>query len=230
MLNLIPRVMATAVFLTAVAMKAAYPATEDTAQPQNNAAAQTSQTPTLKVTTRIVVLDVVVTDKKGNLVSRELTRDDFIVLEDGQHQVIRNFEPPSEHHMPVSDKAIVNSAADLKKIGDAPVTVSVLDELNSRFEDMSFSRALREGMRLNFRVEGFNVFNTPNLGQPQATSSCSTTSMNGGSCPAAGGSYPLIVGSATSAVNFGSIRSTFGNNGNTSTNGRKLQFAATVFF
>jgi hypothetical protein len=40
----------------------------------------------------------------------------------------------------------------------------------------------------------------------------------------------LIVGSATSAVNFGSIRSTFGNNGNTSTNGRKLQFAATVFF
>jgi hypothetical protein len=72
---------------------------------------------------------------------------------------------------------------------------------------------LREGMRLNFRVEGFNVFNTPNLGQPQATFSCSTTSTNGGSCPAAGGSYPLIVGSATSAVNFGSIRSTFGNNG-----------------
>jgi hypothetical protein len=88
----------------------------------------------------------------------------------------------------------------------------------------------REGMRLNIRIEGFNVFNTPNLGQPQATFSCSTTSTNGGSCPAAGGSYPLIVGSATSAVNFGSIRSTFGNNGNTSTNGRKLQFAATVYF
>jgi hypothetical protein len=43
-----------------------------------------------------------------------------------------------------------------------------------------------------------------------------------GSCPAAGGSYPLIVGSATSAVNLGSIRSTYGNNGNTSTNGRRL--------
>lgn len=89
---------------------------------------------------------------------------------------------------------------------------------------------IREGMRLNFRMEGFNVFNTPNLGQPQATFSCSTTSTNGGSCPAAGGSYPLIVGTTTSAPNFGSIRSTFGNNGNTSTNGRKLQFAATVFF
>ena len=90
--------------------------------------------------------------------------------------------------------------------------------------------SIREGMRLNFRVEGYNVFNTPNLGQPQSQFSCSTTSTKGGSCTAAGGSYPLIVGTTTSAVNFGSIRNTFGNNSNTSTNGRKLQFAATVFF
>ena len=40
----------------------------------------TEQAETLKVTTRIVVLDVVVTDKKGNLVHRDLTRDDFTVL------------------------------------------------------------------------------------------------------------------------------------------------------
>jgi hypothetical protein len=91
-------------------------------------------------------------------------------------------------------------------------------------------QGVREGMRLNIRVEGYNVFNTPNLGQPQSTFSCSTTTTKGGSCTAAGGSYPLIVGSTSSAVNFGSIRNTFGNNSNTSTNGRKLQFAATVFF
>jgi VWFA-related protein len=144
MLNPMPRAVATAaVVLTAVAMQAApYSSTEDTAQAQNNAAAQASPTPTLKVTTRIVVLDVVVTDKKGHLVSRELTRDDFTVLEDGQQQAVRSFEPPSEHRMPAGDKAIVDSAADLKKIGDAPVTVLVLDELNSRFEDMSFSRLM----------------------------------------------------------------------------------------
>ena len=58
----------------------------------------------------------------------------------------------------------------------------------------------REGMRLNLRVEGYNVFNTPILGQPQSQFSCSTTSTKGGSCTAAGGSYPLIVGSTTSAV------------------------------
>ncbi|HXC94464.1 MAG TPA: carboxypeptidase regulatory-like domain-containing protein [Edaphobacter sp.] len=87
---------------------------------------------------------------------------------------------------------------------------------------------IREGMRLNVRVEGYNVFNTPNLGQPQAKFSCSTTSTNGQSCTSVGGSYPLITGTANPV--FGSIRNTFGNNANTSTNGRKVQFAATVFF
>src|SRR5215467_3771975 len=63
---------------------------------------------TLKVSTRIVVLDVVVTDKEGTLVSRELMRDDFTVLEDGQQQTIRSFDPPSAHRMPVSQVPIVN--------------------------------------------------------------------------------------------------------------------------
>jgi VWFA-related protein len=135
MLNLMPRAAATAVLITAVV-------TQAVGYSQDNAAMHAAPTQTLKVTTRIVVLDVVVTDKKGNLVPRELTRDDFTVREDGQQQVIRSFEPPSEHHMPVSNKAVVNSAADLTKIGDASVTVLVLDELNSRFEDMSFSRQM----------------------------------------------------------------------------------------
>jgi hypothetical protein len=30
--------------------------------------------------------------------------------------------------------------------------------------------------------------------------------------------------------NFGKIQSTYGNNGNTSTNGRNMQFSATVYF
>jgi VWFA-related protein len=88
------------------------------------------------------VLDVVVTDRKGNLVHRVLGRDDFKVLEQGEPQTILSFEPPSEHQMPAGNKPIVNSAADLKKIGDAPVTLLVLDELNSRFEDMSFARQM----------------------------------------------------------------------------------------
>ena len=109
---------------------------------QLSSLAQAAAPQTLKVTTRIVVLDVVVTDKKGNPVHRDLTRDDFTVLENKQPQEIRSFEMPREHRMPSGDTAIVNSAADLKKIGDAPVTILVLDELNSRFEDMSFARQM----------------------------------------------------------------------------------------
>ena len=103
---------------------------------------QDSQAPTLAVTTRLVVLDVVVTDRKGNLVHRDLTRDDFTVYENKQPQRILSFEMPAQHAMPDPGSAIVHSAADLKKIGDAPVTILVLDELNSHFEDMSYARQM----------------------------------------------------------------------------------------
>ena len=96
------------------------------------------ETTPLKLSTRIVVLDAVVTDKKGNLVTTGLTRDDFTVVEDRLPQTIRSFDAPAAHAMP--PEVEVKSAADLKRIGDAPVTLLVLDELNSRFEDMAFSR------------------------------------------------------------------------------------------
>jgi len=110
--------------------------------PAQTPSAQGQAVPTLKVTTKLVVLDVVVTDKKGNLITQPLTKDDFTIVEDKQVQQIRSFEPPSAHEMPPSDTPIVNSAADLGKIGDSPVTILVSDELNSRFEDMSYSRQM----------------------------------------------------------------------------------------
>jgi hypothetical protein len=80
---------------------------------------------------------------------------------------------------------------------------------------------VREGMRLLFRADAFNVFNTPNLSNPASQFNCSTTSTGGQGCVAAGG---------TLIPTFGVIQSTFGNNGNTSTNGRKMQFSGTVYF
>jgi VWFA-related protein len=101
---------------------------------------------TIKVTTRIVVLNVMVTDRKGKVVDRPLGRDDFNVREDGVPQTLLSFETPAEHLIPAGagpvGAAVVGSAADLKKIGYAPVTLLVLDELNSTFEDMSHSRQM----------------------------------------------------------------------------------------
>jgi len=109
--------------------------------PAVTAAAQDAAPPVFKVNTRIVILDIVVTDKKGNVVN-DLKQSDFTVYEDTQLQTIRTFEPPSAHGMPPSTdgKAIVNSAADLPKIGDAPLTILVLDELNTAFTDMAYAR------------------------------------------------------------------------------------------
>ncbi|SNT37835.1 TonB-dependent Receptor Plug Domain [Granulicella rosea] len=98
---------------------------------------------------------------------------------------------------------------------------------------------IRQGMRLNFRAEAFNVFNTPNLANPYASYSCTTsavgplTQVNGtgtiyspsGQCQVFGN---LITG--TNTTQFGRVLSTYGNNANTSTNGRKMQFAATIYF
>ncbi len=109
--------------------------------------AQQAPTPDIKVSVRLVTLDVVVTDKKGNLVTN-LNKDDFQVYEDAQRQAIRTFEPPSAHLMPLSPDGkphvVVTSAADLPKIGNAPVTILVLDELNTAFSDMSFARQALE--------------------------------------------------------------------------------------
>jgi hypothetical protein len=50
---------------------------------------------TITVTTRLVILDVVVTDKYGAPVEN-LTRDDFIVTEDKVPQQVRTLELPGE--------------------------------------------------------------------------------------------------------------------------------------
>jgi hypothetical protein len=78
--------------------------------------------------------------------------------------------------------------------------------------------SIRPGMRLLFRADAFNVFNTPNLANPYSQFACATTSTNGQSCTSFSGNK------------FGVVQSTFGNNANTSTNGRKMQFAATLYF
>ena len=48
---------------------------------------------------RLVVLDLVVRDKHGNVVT-DLTQNDFRVYEDNQPQRIRSFEAPSAHLLP----------------------------------------------------------------------------------------------------------------------------------
>ncbi|HUY95721.1 MAG TPA: VWA domain-containing protein [Terracidiphilus sp.] len=82
-------------------------------------------TPTFKITSNLVYLDVTVLDKKGHVVATGLTKDDFTILDNKAPQRIFSFEPPQAH-------AVSNHANDTNPYGKAPITIFVLDRLNSR--------------------------------------------------------------------------------------------------
>jgi VWFA-related protein len=100
---------------------------------------------TITVTSRLVVLDVVVVDKSGKPVTN-LDRSKFLVYEDKVQQTIKDFDPPMGHVMPAGSevKPVVSSVADLPKIGSAPVNVLVFDELNTPFNHLAFARQQME--------------------------------------------------------------------------------------
>ena len=89
--------------------------------------------PTIRVTSRLVFLDVTVLDKDGRPVVKGLTKDDFTITDNKKPQRIFSFEAP-EIHVVDADATDDNPAA------KAPVTIFVLDLLNSRFEDFAYIR------------------------------------------------------------------------------------------
>lgn len=119
-------------------------AKEQIAFTQDAAVGQKTAVPTLNVTSRLVLVDVVVTDKAGNPVT-SLTKDDFVVYEDKVAQRVVSFETPSAHALPAGSENTPLNPYDPKSFGQSPVTVLVLDELNTHFEDSSFAvRSVRQ--------------------------------------------------------------------------------------
>ena len=138
------------------ASPAAQPASSQPSSPRPTAAAQSSDQPpnaaagqqpgsngqppvaTIRTSSRLVVLDTVVLDKKGNIVTG-LQKDDFHVTEEGSPQTVLNFTTAGTF-TPAPDLTI-NSTADLDRLAPrAPVNIILLDEFNTRFEDMAFAR------------------------------------------------------------------------------------------
>ncbi len=101
--------------------------------------AQTQQAsqnvPTIRVTSRLVFLDVTVLDKKGRPVVTGLTKDDFSITDNKRPQRIFSFEAPDAH-------VVDSKASDDGRAGKAPVTIFVLDLLNSSFEDFGYIRLM----------------------------------------------------------------------------------------
>jgi VWFA-related protein len=116
---------------------------QPTAQIQDADSGTLPSPSSIKVTARLVVLDVVVTDTAGKPID-SLTAKDFQVFEDGKLQPIRSVELPSAHTLPpASDAAgtsFVFDPAQPASFGRSPVDVLVLDQLNTHFADSAFAR------------------------------------------------------------------------------------------
>jgi VWFA-related protein len=109
-----------------------------------------SNTPTFRINSTLVFLDVTVLDKKGHPVVTGLSKDDFSITEDKKPQRIFSFEAPQTHVMGPG-------AGDENPDGKAPVTIFVLDQLNSSFEDFAYIR---------YEVRRFLVAQPPQLASP----------------------------------------------------------------
>jgi VWFA-related protein len=89
------------------------------------------------VKSQIVVLDTVVTDKKGNIVTN-LKRDDFQVYEDGVPQNIRYFNAPADRPA-VPDKPVKDRNGN-DDWGESPLTMIVVDEMDTPFTEISYAK------------------------------------------------------------------------------------------
>lgn len=113
---------------------------------QSSSPEQEPSATTLHANTRLVVLDVVVTDKHGAPV-RNLSQSDFTILEDGQEQSVATFEPPSQHAPPpVGENARTpnernkGERPDVAAITSSALTILVIDELDTMPLDQAFAR------------------------------------------------------------------------------------------
>ena len=105
--------------------------------PAQPPAAPPPQGPTFKVRVDYVEVDVVVTDRQGNLV-RDLKKEDFQVLEDGKSQTINTFTmvdiPVERADRPLfAESPIEPDVKTNEKPFDGRVYVMVIDDLHTRF-------------------------------------------------------------------------------------------------
>ncbi len=102
-----------------------------------------AEPPTVRVTTRLVEVSVVVQDKEGRPVA-DLTRDDFILLEEGEEQPIKVFAVNSNEPLPASPAPLpprtYSNRLEHRSGVPTSVTVILLDGLNTPITDQVYAR------------------------------------------------------------------------------------------
>ncbi|HKC70623.1 MAG TPA: VWA domain-containing protein [Terriglobales bacterium] len=98
--------------------------------------------PTIRVTTHMVLVDVVATDKEGKAVPG-LKPEDFTLEESGKKQKIAVFTTPGQNQPPAPVAAlppgIYSNRSQYRSPGGA-ITVMLLDAANTQFKDQAYAR------------------------------------------------------------------------------------------
>ena len=113
--------------------------------------------PTIRVSTHMVLVDVVVTDKQGKPVPG-LRPEDFVVEENGKAQKIATFSKPEENTAapPALPPGIYSNRPQYRSSG-GPITVMLLDAVNTPFKDQAYARFqmlkfVKENLKPNQRM------------------------------------------------------------------------------
>ena len=98
--------------------------------------------PTIRVSTHLVLVDVVVNDKQGKPITG-LKAEDFTVQEKGKNQKIAFFSTPEDAQSipnpPELGPGIYSNKPEFRSNGK-PVTILLLDAVNTPFRDQAYSR------------------------------------------------------------------------------------------
>jgi VWFA-related protein len=104
-------------------------------------AAPSTPPPTIRVTTHMVLVDAVVTDKQGRAIAG-LKPEDFVVEENGKAQKIASLTTPADN-VPAPAQPLppgIYSNKPQYRSSGTPITVMLLDALNTPFTDQAYAR------------------------------------------------------------------------------------------
>jgi VWFA-related protein len=126
--------------------------------------------PTIRANTRLVLVDVVVTDKQGKPV-QGLHPEDFVVEENGKKQKVSTFSSSQEAAKvaaaPALPTGIYSNRPEYRSPG-GPVTVLLLDAINTPFKDQAYARSqmikyVKEQIKPGERIGVFTLTNSLNV-------------------------------------------------------------------
>lgn len=129
----------TGILLASMVIAIGLIAQQDSAQQE--AAAAPATAPALRVTTHLVLLDVIATGKDGKPIT-DLKKEDFKVEEGGKNQNISMFslEQANNAAEPLQTPPGMFTNRPAYKMPDAGATILLIDGLNSPFRNQSFAR------------------------------------------------------------------------------------------